>query len=338
MESVYCKGCGGYHQTTKVFESYWQFASERHRMYIKRLLGAPAPWTKDPIIAQHRFTNVFRASDRVSQDLLRVQYTPEYHGGTENTVLRTLLFRMFNKTETFAALEDHFGEINTGTFGKHTWRDFAEFLDDLKKRQTIYTGAYMVNPARSYGYPAKHWGTLHLLSDMMEMRVPEQVEHSNSLEQVYRLLNSFDSFGPFIAYQMAIDLNMTEVINFDENDFIVPGVGAIRGLKKCFIGLRNICHAHMIRYMVTNQEELSLRYAGSPAPSLFGRSMHLIDAQNVFCEIDKYARAAHPDVILGGKVQRIKQTYKPAGELAYPFFPPKWGINQNIEGVLGNEG
>src|SRR5665213_109406 len=31
--------------------------------------------------------------------------------------------------------------------------------------------------------------------------------------------------------------------------------------------------------------------------SLFGRPLQLIDCQNLFCEVDKYARYAHPEVI-----------------------------------------
>lgn len=61
-----------------------------------------------------------------------------------------------------------------------------------------------------------------------------------------------------------------------------------------------------------------------------------IDCQNLFCEISKYARVAHPE--LPGKAGRtkIKQGYNHAGRalMPYPFFPPKWGINDNIQKVL----
>ena len=54
-------------QPTAVFESYWKFAAERHAIYLKRLKGEQPPWTSNPILATHKFTNVFRAADRVSQ-------------------------------------------------------------------------------------------------------------------------------------------------------------------------------------------------------------------------------------------------------------------------------
>jgi hypothetical protein len=61
--------------TTAVFDSYWKFAVERLNIYYRRLVDPDGPWTQDPIIAAHRFTNSYRAADRVSQFLIRdVQY------------------------------------------------------------------------------------------------------------------------------------------------------------------------------------------------------------------------------------------------------------------------
>jgi len=50
---------------TVVFDSYWRFAAERQRVYERRLNGDPQPWTDDPTLSAHKFTNVFRACDRV---------------------------------------------------------------------------------------------------------------------------------------------------------------------------------------------------------------------------------------------------------------------------------
>ena len=58
-------------KTTPVFDTYWRFASERQEVFMRRVLGKRPPWTADPILGGHRFTNVYRASDRVSQYLIR---------------------------------------------------------------------------------------------------------------------------------------------------------------------------------------------------------------------------------------------------------------------------
>ena len=61
--------------------TYWQFATERQDMFFHRLHGDGFV-TDDPILKSFKFTNAYRASDRVSQYLIkRVAYqglqTPE---------------------------------------------------------------------------------------------------------------------------------------------------------------------------------------------------------------------------------------------------------------------
>ena len=55
---------------TAVFDTYWRFAAARQQVYEARLAGEAPPWTADPILAAHRFTNCYRAADRVSQFLI----------------------------------------------------------------------------------------------------------------------------------------------------------------------------------------------------------------------------------------------------------------------------
>src|ERR1700742_4756742 len=55
---------------TVVFDTYWRFATTRQAIYIARLHRDPLPWTGDSVLQLHRFTNVFRAADRVSQFLI----------------------------------------------------------------------------------------------------------------------------------------------------------------------------------------------------------------------------------------------------------------------------
>ncbi len=87
--------------------------------------------------------------------------------------------------------------------------------------------------------------------------------------------------------------------------------------------------APLIRLMYEMQEE---RFAelGFTFQSLWGRKLQLIDCQNLFCEVDKYSRVAHPEIEgISGRT-RIKQVFRPRGDMPIPFFPPKWGINDKI--------
>jgi hypothetical protein len=79
-------------RATPAFRSYWKIAAERQRMFFRRLAGAPPPWTDDPVLCAHRFTNAYRASDRVSQFLINeVIYGAPVD--ERSTVLRVLLFK-----------------------------------------------------------------------------------------------------------------------------------------------------------------------------------------------------------------------------------------------------
>src|SRR5262249_26961963 len=87
----------------------------------------------------------------------------------------------------------------------------------------------------------------------------------------------------------------------------------------------------VIRFVVASQEEhfarLGLSFGG-----LFGRRLHLIDAQNLFCEVDKYARVVHPEARGRSGRSRIKQRFRPLGGPISAVFPPKWGLRVEREG------
>ena len=56
---------------TEVFNSYWYFAAERQCIFFKKLRRCSPPWTEDQILTRYKFTNAYRASDRVSQYLIK---------------------------------------------------------------------------------------------------------------------------------------------------------------------------------------------------------------------------------------------------------------------------
>src|SRR6266567_273191 len=101
---------------TTAFDSYWRFACERQSLFFRRVAGEGPPWTADPILATHRFTNVYRASDRVSQYLIRkVIYESEQTA--EEIFFRTVLFRFFNRIGTWQSLQQTVGQIS--------WREYS---------------------------------------------------------------------------------------------------------------------------------------------------------------------------------------------------------------------
>src|SRR5271170_5049494 len=108
---------------SEVFETYWRFAAERQAILCRRLAGYDGPWTTDAILRSHRFTNVYRVADRVSQYLIKeVQQRPDRSQEPGEVFFRTILFKLFNRIETWEALEECLGPLTWATLdlGKAT--------------------------------------------------------------------------------------------------------------------------------------------------------------------------------------------------------------------------
>jgi alpha-glutamyl/putrescinyl thymine pyrophosphorylase clade 1 len=307
---------------TPVFDTFWRFAVSRQRLYLARLDHQPQPWTDDEILQEFRFTNVFRSADRVSQYLMsEVQYGKGRSQEPAEVVFRTLLFKFFNKVETWEEIERLVGEP---TWAEFDFRHVASVLDGAAERGPIYSAAYVIPPPK-LGEQRKHRNHLRLLRRMMDDRIADRLAEADGLERVYEFLAAYPSVGPFLAYQFTIDLNYSPVLGIGENDFVVAGPGARDGIEKCFGRAARGIEAEVIRWVVEHQEE-EFRRLGLDFPKLFGRDLHLIDAQNLFCEVDKYARVAHPEVRgISGRT-RIKQRFRPHGPVPSPFFPPSWNL------------
>jgi hypothetical protein len=307
---------------TPVFNTYWRFASARQAIYEARLQGMPAPWTPDPILRRHRFTNCYRAADRVSQYLIReVLYRgPEE---PEEIFFRALLFKVFNRISTWRLLTSALGSI---TWGDYDFDQYNRVLSAaFSQGCRLYSAAYVVPPP-ALGEERKHSNHLRLLELMMRTSVAARVREAGSMRTAFETLRSYPAMGDFLAYQYLIDLNYSAVLAYEEMDFVVPGPGARDGIRKCFGLSATGIEADVIRYMADHQDEhftrLGLSFAG-----LRGRPLQLIDCQNLFCEVDKYARVAHPEIVGHSGRSRIKQRFQPVMDRVPAWFPPKWGIN-----------
>lgn len=309
--------------TTVVFDTYWRFAVERQEILFRRLHNEMSPWTKDPILATYKFTNVYRATDRVSQYLIRrVIYSADYEA--RDTVFRILLFKLFNKIETWELLEGVHGDLSAHRFDVD---DLGRSLDRaLEAGAAIYSAAYiMPSGPPTLRQPRKHRMHLALLASLLRDRLPEKLVSAKSMAAAYELLLALPGIGPFLAYQFVTDLNYSSHMSFSEMEFVVPGPGARDGMRKCFKDLGDYSEADAIRWVADRQAD-EFKARGLTFRSLPGRALQLIDCQNIFCEVDKYARVKHPEQVgLSGRT-RIKQKFAPNSAPQQLYFPPKWRI------------
>lgn len=311
-----------------VYDTYWRFAAERQQVFFRRFKRMPPPWTDDPILLAYKFTNAYRASDRVSQFLIRrVIYRDDLPNSPAEVVFRVLLFKLFNRIETWKLFENTIGPVIYEDF---SFDRYDQTLTEAMSRGVkIYSAAYIMPTGGSLGYDRKHRNHLTLLGQMMDEELSCQLGAAKSMQRAFDLVRKYPSIGDFLAYQYITDINYTMVTNYSEMDFVIPGPGAIDGIRKCFIYTGGLNDTEIIKFMADRQE-IEFERLGLRFPGLWGRKLQLIDCQNLFCEVGKYARVSHPEAVGASGRTRIKQRFRPNLDPIEYWYPPKWGINDAL--------
>lgn len=301
---------------------YFYFIQERMNIFWGKY-NHQDHLTDDPILQEYKFTNVYRASDRVSQYLIKnVIYRDLDRYAPEDVLLRILVFKVFNRIETWEYLNKYL-DVRVNTYNVER---LSKLLTKRQKDYPIFSNAYMMagSHVRYADIKTKHQVWLQMIEDeFIQGRGFEKVLEAKSMSEVYSQLRDYPLIGDFLAYQYTIDFNYSPYLNFDEDSFVKAGVGAVRGIKKCFLSFGNNFE-DAIYYIHDHFEELQERYGYTAFRPLPGRKPKLIDLQNCFCETDKYLRAKMPELKVGNV--RIKQHYKPTKDRIHFYFPDKWGV------------
>lgn len=315
---------------TSAYDLYWYFAAERQAIFFRRLRGEAPPWTQDSVLGSYKFTNAYRALDRTSQYLIRnVIYRPDLPTSPREVFFRIVLFKLFNRIETWNYLEQ--------AVGAPTWEAFSfELYDGLLSELLavgvpIYSSAYIMPPGtKQWGHDKKHRNHLAMLQRMILDEVPEQLTQTTRMQDGFDLLHSYPTIGDFLAYQLITDINYSLLVDYSESEFVVPGPGALSGIRKCFSYSAGLNAEELIRFVADRQEEEFARL-GIKFSSLWGRRLQFIDCQNLFCEIDKYTRVSNPEITGLFKRTRIKRRFSPNPEALKVWLPPKWRLTTGTD-------
>lgn len=305
------------------FRYYFYFIQERMNMFWRKFDNSKY-LTEDPILQEYKFTNVYRACDRVSQYLIRNVISKDLNKySAEDMLLRILVFKVFNRISTWEYLE----EVHPVSKESFDVNELSQLLSERQKSVSIFSNAYMMAGSHSkYEYiDTKHRVWLKMIEDeFVSGHGFRKILNSSSMSDVYNQLRTYPLIGDFLAYQYTIDFNYSPYLNFDENSFVKAGIGAVRGIKKCFVSYGK-SYEDAIRYTYDHFEELQQRYGYTDFRPLPGREPKLIDLQNCFCETDKYLRVALPELRVGNV--RIKQRYKPTENKIDFYFPTDWDVS-----------
>lgn len=252
-----------------------RFANDRHRAWAGAVVN-------DPIVRQHKFTNVFRVLDRGSQYLLELLnvFSPLQRA---DRVALSYFYRQVNKPETMDMIIDYSGGVP----------GFAEITDPLwyvdvvhpmaaARPKSFLSGAYMI-----LIIVGDKRGTV----DKMQERFPAVADDLlwvaafSSLHDRYHALRQVPGLGPFLSMQIATDLGYASGETDQENDFIVAGPGSRRGVSY-MLGSSSLVPERVAEQVIRDFPVDRLPFL----PRSGGRAASLMDVQNVFCEYSKLIR------------------------------------------------
>lgn len=302
------------------YDDYWRFSALRQQRFIDTLYNIKSDHS--PILSEYKFTNCYRVLDRTSQYLVR-QITSDDKQSPANIFFRTIIFKVFNKIETWEALEKELGPLTIENFNE---KHYANTLTTIKKNKLkIYSAAYiMPSGKREWGSAIKHENNLRMIRHMLSLEMHNSIWDLNHLKRIYEMFLKIPSIGRFLAYQYATDIAYSSFSDALECQFVMAGPGAKRGIIKCFPRATEEDFTYIIEKMAAEQEHEFKRLELSFIP-IKNRPLQLIDCQNIFCEVDKYLRVKRPE--LGKPGSRIKQLYKPNTKPIDYCLPKKWNAD-----------
>lgn len=249
------------------------FMHERHRIYQRRLTGAPKPWTKDPILQQYRFSNAYRELDKTTVWIKDNWRTP--HQKDDHVWFAMAVARYINWPDTM----QHIG-YPVPWNAKQVCR-----LLNLRKYEgrQIFGGAYFLN---SVGPKIESIVNDRLtpLWDNYES-ITTLLYQAQTLKEVYEVLLQQHGFGSFMAAQVVADLKYTPHFKKMKDwwSWAAPGPGSMRGMARVN-GIR-VTANHWLDALGQLQTLINPLVSKAGMPRL-----HAQDLQSWLCEFDKFER------------------------------------------------
>jgi len=278
--------------------AFFDFIEERYSIWYKKtLLKEDPPWTTDSILSEYRFTNVMREYDRVTiwvDKNIRKPYADH-----PNLWFMLCIARQLNWPDTLKELMlNEAWPDDAGILRKREldWdADLAGNILDARKARgdKVYTGAYMIRAESDknkswYNWTKQQYMTKIVLGKVWENRESiEQVLSENSIKSATDKFATYHGWGPFMSYQVVVDLSWTRYLKNakDLNTYSALGPGSRRGLNR-LAGRNVLCGLSQddgLEEMVELFNEQWLYLKKCP-------SLRLSDIQNCLCEFDKYLR------------------------------------------------
>jgi len=272
-------------------KGFFSYMAERHNIWHRRfILKKPRPWTKDPILRDYNFTNVYRELDRNTQWLLtHVVHSPKY-ASVMSQVWGTIVFRYFNKPSLFEYMGGipSFEEYDHAVFER-------KVLEYQSKFGRVFTDAYTINPPK-YKDDIKKGLTRFYCNHIrvLHRRLPkmmERLEEMKKPEEFMKMMCELSCIANFLAYEVYCDLTYTDWFPFTDSDYVNPGPGALLGLRILYPRYKKWRSRNRAMSMIASLSTCSdsyFRHFGLSIPYWNGKHLGLRSIEHSLCEYAKY--------------------------------------------------
>lgn len=287
-------------------EKFYRFVCERHSIWHRRFVEhRPWPWTQDPVLRRHKFTNIYRELDpgtKFLMDNILETYTPR-----PDRIFNVMLYRLMCSIPTYRGM----GFQYLSAFNE---KEFDEYLRGVyNSGKPVFGNAYLISPYSSMGSEFKFrnvsrlFGLIHQNFEGFFFHL----DHAVTFEMAFKMINGQYGFGPFLAYQVMVDLTYpvkqdgSPILPLSQDDWARLGPGALRGLARMTTFSGTSQSLEGLRWLWSHQHEQFAEYDLS-FPYLRDTddretAISLANMQNCLCEFHKY-RSIQDGV---GKAQRL---------------------------------
>jgi hypothetical protein len=286
-------------------ETFWRFITERQAIWHRRFIEKrPAPWTSNLALQRHRFTNVYRELDTGTRYAMKEIL--EREAPRPDIAFNIMIYRLMCSIPTY-------GGFGFRSLDEWSEEEFDEYLRDIYNTGSpVFGNAYLISPYSSMGSKFKFrnvsrlFGLIH--RDFEDFW--KRLDTAPTFEKAFKVLNGTYGFGPFLAYQVMVDLTYplprtqygSAIIPFSQDDWARLGPGALRGFARLSSSRETL---NGLRWLHRSQrqefERLGLTFHYLLDAEGNEVEISLANMQNSLCEYHKY-RSIQDGT---GKSQRI---------------------------------
>ncbi|KAL7557719.1 hypothetical protein ACA910_018512 [Epithemia clementina (nom. ined.)] len=271
---------------------FFRFLHERHSICVRINADEWLPSkdggqqdlvpTNDEILRHYSFCNVYRELDRgtgffhahvVKLRESKKEWTDQ--DWLETVLWATYVYRLVNRLETFAAIgipsleevdefkakaEKLYAEKNVFFTNAHQTTKFGTFLNNIR------------SASRSNG--------------QLIRRKAAELLAVTTTKECLDVLQTLDSIGPFMSWQLFCDLRESGCLLQCQNDkYCILGPGALKGLDIIFTGSGLYLD---YAYLLVNHHDEAFAQIGVQFPFWNGRKLTIKEIEHGLCEYSKY--------------------------------------------------